>query len=163
MKPMTGSIFKQTEKKDPNHSDWNGALKMDDNTEYWASGYDRKDSNGNAVINILLRNKKEPYQKRAADDKNNFGTLERNSKKTEDRHPDRRGKINVMGKDYWISAWDNKTRNGDKEYIKLVLSPMGIDNNPSQNEESWVQPKTDKDSNLTESDIDIGVPPDFDD
>jgi hypothetical protein len=35
----------------------------------------------------------------------NSGTLSKNDKKTEDRHPEYRGSAVIGGKQFWISAW----------------------------------------------------------
>jgi hypothetical protein len=160
MKPMTGSLFLETEKKDPKHADWKGSLKMTDGSEYWASGYNRKTKGGKDVLNVLLQKKNTTYEKRAPEDKNNLGTLEANPKKTDQKHPDRKGKINVEGTDYWLSAWDNVAQTSGKKYLKLTLSPIEARVAP-QNEAAWAQPKTDAEAGF--GGLDIGVPPDFDD
>jgi len=44
----------------------------------------------------------------------NRGALFKNEKKTEDRHPDYRGNINVAGVDYWLDAWIKESKVGRK-------------------------------------------------
>lgn len=45
-------------------------------------------------------------------DPTNRGTLFKNEKKTEDRHPDMNGSINIEGKEYWISGWKKVSKAG---------------------------------------------------
>ncbi len=45
-------------------------------------------------------------------DNTNKGTLSKNEKKTEDKHPDYKGQANIDGTEYWISAWVRKGNNG---------------------------------------------------
>ena len=51
-------------------------------------------------------------------DNTNRGSLFKNDKKTEDKHPDLSGSINIDGKDYWISGW-SKVSKGNNKYISL--------------------------------------------
>jgi uncharacterized protein (DUF736 family) len=55
-------------------------------------------------------------------DNTNRGTLFRNDDKTDDKHADYRGNINVEGTEYWIDAWINESRKGTK-YMALRLKP----------------------------------------
>lgn len=41
-------------------------------------------------------------------DNTNRGAIWRNDKKESDKHPDFKGKLNVEGVDYWVSAWKRK-------------------------------------------------------
>ena len=54
-------------------------------------------------------------------DNTNSGVLFRNDKKQSDKHPDFNGSINSDGRDYWLSAWVNETKDG-KKYFKLSLT-----------------------------------------
>lgn len=54
-------------------------------------------------------------------DNTNKGTLSRNDRKTTDKHPDFKGKINIDGKDYWLSGWTKSGNNGD--FISLAAQP----------------------------------------
>ena len=56
----------------------------------------------------------------AYEQKDNSGSLFINDKREKDTHPNRKGSIRVAGKDYWISAWDNVSKDG-KEWISLSV------------------------------------------
>lgn len=61
-----------------------------------------------------------------ATERENSGTLNRNSKGDNPRRPDWRGSINVAGVDYWISAWERTAQRGDKagqEFLSLSVEP----------------------------------------
>lgn len=45
-------------------------------------------------------------------DNTNKGVLFLNDRKEKDSHPDRKGSINIDGKEYWLSAWDKETSKG---------------------------------------------------
>jgi len=51
-------------------------------------------------------------------DNTNRGVLFKNKDKKTDKHPDRKGTINIEGVEYWLSAWDK-----DKGVISLSISP----------------------------------------
>ena len=53
-------------------------------------------------------------------DNTNRGSLFKNDKKTEDKHPDLSGSINIDGKEYWISGW-SKVSKGNSKYISLSV------------------------------------------
>lgn len=55
-------------------------------------------------------------------DSTNRGSIFKNDKKTEDKHPDLNGSINVDGKDYWISGW-KKTSKAGTGFISLSVRP----------------------------------------
>jgi hypothetical protein len=46
-------------------------------------------------------------------DNTNRGVLFLNDRKTTDKHPDRKGSINIDGKEYWLSGWNKQTSKGD--------------------------------------------------
>lgn len=54
-------------------------------------------------------------------DNTNRGVLFLNDRKEQDTHPDRKGSINIEGKEYWLSAWDKETSKG--ETISLSVTP----------------------------------------
>jgi len=54
-------------------------------------------------------------------DNTNRGVLFINERKEQDSHPDRKGSINIEGKEYWLSAWDKETSKG--ETISLSVTP----------------------------------------
>lgn len=58
-------------------------------------------------------------------DNTNKASLWKNDRKTEDKHPDYKGQVNVEGVEYWMSGWintagPNSKRAGEK-YISLRL------------------------------------------
>lgn len=53
-------------------------------------------------------------------DNSNRGTLFKNEKKSEEKHPDMNGSINVDGKDYWISGW-KKTSKAGTAFLSLSV------------------------------------------
>lgn len=57
------------------------------------------------------------YEKR-----DNSGTLGRNDKKTQDKHPDHRGSAIVDGVEYWLSAWI-KTGPNNSKFFSLAFTP----------------------------------------
>lgn len=44
--------------------------------------------------------------------KNNSGSLFRNSRKEQDNHPDHTGSALIDGKEYWVSAWVKEGKEG---------------------------------------------------
>lgn len=57
-------------------------------------------------------------------DNTNRGAIFRNNRKTTDKHPDMTGKINVDGKDYWLSGWTAHKRNDGEKYLQLSVTPV---------------------------------------
>ena len=55
-------------------------------------------------------------------DNSNRGTLFNNEKKTEDRHPDLSGSINIEGVEYWLSGWKKKSKAGTG-FLSLSVRP----------------------------------------
>lgn len=53
-------------------------------------------------------------------DNTNRGSLFKNDKKTEEKHPDLNGSINIDGVDYWISGWSKVSKGGQK-FISLSV------------------------------------------
>lgn len=73
-------------------------------------------------------------------DNKNKGVLFKNGNKETDRHPDYNGSINIDGTDYWLSAWLNTDKNGNK-YMSLSRgerkdSPPESSSQSMQNEDS---------------------------
>ena len=54
-------------------------------------------------------------------DDTNRGALFTNDRKETDSHPDFTGKLNVEGKEYWLSAW-KKEGNG-KRFLSVSVKP----------------------------------------
>jgi uncharacterized protein (DUF736 family) len=61
-------------------------------------------------------------------DNKNKGVLFKNKEKKSDNHPDLNGSIDIDGTVYWLSAWTNTDKNGNK-YISLsrgdLKQPVG--------------------------------------
>ena len=55
-------------------------------------------------------------------DNTNRGSLFKNEKKTEEKHPDMNGSINIEGVEYWISGWTKVSKGGQK-FISLSVRP----------------------------------------
>lgn len=53
-------------------------------------------------------------------DSTNRGSLFKNEKKTEEKHPDLNGSLNVDGKEFWISGWSKVSKGGQK-FISLSI------------------------------------------
>jgi len=52
----------------------------------------------------------------------NSGALFRNDKKATEQHPDYTGNITIEGKEYYLSAWVNESRTGQK-YFAIKATP----------------------------------------
>lgn len=59
-------------------------------------------------------------------DNTDSGALFKNDKKGNENWPDYRGKLNVGGDDYWISAWLKTSKKGQK-YMSLSVQPVDKD------------------------------------
>jgi hypothetical protein len=55
-------------------------------------------------------------------DNTNRGSLFKNDKKTEEKHPDMSGSINIDGVEYWISGWKKRSK-ADVGFISLSVRP----------------------------------------
>jgi uncharacterized protein (DUF736 family) len=55
-------------------------------------------------------------------DNRDRGALFKNNDKTEEKHPDYRGNINIRGTEYWLSAWISTSKKGMK-YMSLSVKP----------------------------------------
>jgi hypothetical protein len=71
---------------------------------------------------IVLRQSQEERTTMTDFDNTNRGALFRNSDKTEEKHPDYRGTINVDGTEYWVSSWIKTSKKGTK-YMSLAVKP----------------------------------------
>lgn len=54
-------------------------------------------------------------------DNTNTGVLFLNDRKESDKHPDRKGSIDIEGKQYWLSGWDKQTAKGETISLKATL------------------------------------------
>lgn len=55
-------------------------------------------------------------------DRTNSGALFKNDRKERETHADYKGRINVAGQEYWLSAWLKKDRNG-RTFMSLSVQP----------------------------------------
>jgi uncharacterized protein (DUF736 family) len=62
-------------------------------------------------------------------DNTNTGGLWPSEQKTE-KHPNLKGKINVDGKDYYLSAWSKTDKNGGKYLSLAVDKPIAKEPSP---------------------------------
>ncbi len=53
--------------------------------------------------------------------RDNSGSISRNDKKLEDRHPDIKGKAMVAGVEYWVSGWLKENDRG--KWYSLSFTP----------------------------------------
>ena len=53
--------------------------------------------------------------------RDNAGALFKNKRKEQENHPDYKGEMNVGGKMFWLNAWLNTSRTGEK-YLAIRLS-----------------------------------------
>jgi len=56
-------------------------------------------------------------------DNTNSGALFVNERKEKDTHPDFTGRINIEGKDYWLSSWMKVSKAG-KKFMSLAVNPV---------------------------------------
>ena len=56
-------------------------------------------------------------------DNTNSGFIGKNQNKTDEKHPDLKGSINIEGVEYWLSAWKNSKGYGMKFTRKEDQSP----------------------------------------
>lgn len=75
----------------------------------------------------------------------NRGTLGKNHKKENERHPEYKGKIEIDGKLYWLAAWvkENKT-NGEKFFSINATLADGNFSKPEQKVEQQSAPLNDE-------------------
>lgn len=50
------------------------------------------------------------------------GILSKNDKKTTDKHPDYKGDMMIEGREYWLSGWIKKSKDG-RSFLSLALTP----------------------------------------
>lgn len=56
-------------------------------------------------------------------DNTNRGIISKNERKTEDRHPDIKGSINVEGREFWIDGWRKERNDGSGSFYSLSVKP----------------------------------------
>ena len=74
-------------------------------------------------------------------DNTNKGVLFVNKDRDSDSKPNAKGSINIDGKEYWLSAWTNTDKNGNK-YQKLSVQPkeQAQQQGMSQAKQAYQQP-----------------------
>jgi len=70
-------------------------------------------------------------------DNTNRGALFKNKDKEKDEHPDYTGKLNVLGKDYWLAAWIKESKGGMK-YMSLSVKPADPEHENQDEQDSDV-------------------------
>jgi hypothetical protein len=56
-------------------------------------------------------------------DNTNRGTIAKNTRKTDDKHPDIAGTINVEGKEFWLNGWLKTNGSDGSKFYSLSLKP----------------------------------------
>jgi hypothetical protein len=56
-------------------------------------------------------------------DNTNRGTIAKNTRKTQDTHPDIAGSINVEGKEYWLNGWQKTNSQDGSKFYSLSVKP----------------------------------------
>lgn len=54
-------------------------------------------------------------------DNTNRGIISKNERKTEDRHPDIKGSINVEGREFWLDGWRKERNDGTGSFYSLSV------------------------------------------
>ena len=65
----------------------------------------------------------------------NSGALFKNDRKEQEKQPDYKGSLTVNGAEYWISAWLNESKSGQKY--------MGLKVNLKEQQQAQAAPKND--------------------
>ena len=65
----------------------------------------------------------------------NSGALFKNDRKEQEKQPDYKGSLTVNGSEYWISAWLNESKSGQKY--------MGLKVNLKEQQQAQAAPKND--------------------
>jgi hypothetical protein len=63
--------------------------------------------------------------------RDNSGALFTNEKKTKETHPDLNGKVTILGREFYLSAWKKQTNQG-KGYLSLSIKPVDEENTKPQ-------------------------------
>jgi uncharacterized protein (DUF736 family) len=58
----------------------------------------------------------------AYEQRNNTGTLGKNKNKTDEKHPDHRGRVIIDGVEYWVSAWIKVNGSTGERFFSLAFS-----------------------------------------
>jgi len=66
-------------------------------------------------------------------DNTNRGTLSKNTRKTQDSHPDIKGQINIDGVEYWLDGWQRTSSKDGSKFYSLSVKPKDTQRtNPPQ-------------------------------
>ena len=76
-------------------------------------------------------------------DNTNRGSLFKNTKKEEDRHPDYNGSINIEGTEYWLNAWIKESKKDGTKFFSLSVKEK--QDSPRQSSAPTRKTKTDDD------------------
>lgn len=93
-------------------------------------------------------------------DNTNSGALFKNDRKETENQPDYTGKINIEGKEYYLSAWVNKIQSGEKagkKYFGIKVKPVEEEQShrPSNSSQTQAYAASQK---LQENDFDDDIP-----
>ena len=94
----------------------------------------------------------------------NRGTISKNTKKTQDTHPDIKGSINVDGLDYWISGWLKKNNQDGSSFYSLSVQPKEATREPQptrQAQRELDDPRTSRGGSAAALDDEIPFGPEF--
>jgi hypothetical protein len=69
--------------------------------------------------------------------KDNTGVLFENDRKDSERHPDYKGSALINGINYWVSAWENESRDGRITYKSLIFTEKEPDDQPRRRTRSY--------------------------
>lgn len=56
-------------------------------------------------------------------DKTNTGTIAKNTRKTQDNHPDITGSINIDGREYYLNGWQRTNSKDNSTFYSLSVKP----------------------------------------
>ena len=78
-------------------------------------------------------------------DNTNKGTLFKNDNAKKENDPTYKGQINVVGTEYWLSAWVKESKKDGKKFFSLSLTPKDRDVSQPTRRELPVQEEDDGD------------------
>lgn len=71
-------------------------------------------------------------------DNTNRGVLFVNDRKEKDTHPDRKGTINIEGREFWLSGWIKENDRG--KFLSLSVTPKDEGGNRQQGQQPGQRP-----------------------
>lgn len=89
-------------------------------------------------------------------DSTNRGTLGKNKRREKDSHPEYTGKLNVDGKEYWLSGWVKES--GGEKFFSLSVKAKDEQSKPAprkREDEYFKQGKRQQDA---AADLDDSIP-----